>query len=106
MKICIYNPTTNRSRCIKWGVSWLYLFFGGWAAVFQRQWALVVVEVVLTALVNITKSSEGSFSITCAVALALFHVLMFFSGNKIYARYLVSKGWQPADDMSRSVLGR
>ena len=100
MKVALYNPKTNRSISIKWGVSWTYLIFGGLALLFQRRWIYMLVEICLIAMFKLTEHRLFS------VILFLYHVTLFLFGNKIYARYLLDKGWKPANEVSKSVLSR
>lgn len=96
MEIFLVNPNTNARKAIKAGVSWVYLFFGGWALLFQGRWMYIAIELVLDVISTKVKG--------LAVVLVIYHIFLFFSGNKSYARHLVKKGWQPADEHSANML--
>lgn len=98
MKVHLVNPKNNRAKAIKLGVSWVYLFFGGWALLFSGKWIYIGVEVVLDILTGVSAGAASPL-------LGIYHLFLFFFGNKSYARYLLSKGWQPAHDSDRQLLG-
>ncbi len=97
MHVQLYNPKNNNIKSIKWGVSWTYLIFGGWALLFSGKWILIGVELVLNML--IAAAGVG------APLTGIYHVYLFFFGNKTYARHLLSKGWRPSNDESARILG-
>lgn len=96
MKVHLYNPDNNKTKTIKWGVSWVYLIFGGWALLFSGRWLFIGIELLFEILIAV-----GIGIPLCLI----WHVVLFFWGNKLYAHYLVRKGWQPDGDIDRRLLG-
>lgn len=97
MYVYLYNPSNNRARKIKWGVSWTYFFFGGLALLFSGRWLYIIIELVLLML-NV-KQPVG------AILISMYHLYLFLFGNKSYARHLISKGWKPSDEATSRLLG-
>lgn len=94
--IRLVNRKNNRVKEIKMGVSWVYLFFGGWALLFSGRWIFIGIEIAL----NVAIALLGvGLPLT-----AIYHVFLFFFGNKSYAHYLVSKGWEPDSDTDAAML--
>ena len=90
MKCTLVSPTGYRSKSIKVGVSWTYLLFGGWALLFSGKWILILVELILDVLTSVTGIS--------GVLLVVYHIYLFFFGNKTYIQYLKYKGWTEASE--------
>lgn len=98
MKVHLVNPNDNRTKSIKWGVSWVYFIFGGWALLFSGKWLYIGFEWVFDIVMGATGGAA-------APLVFLYHLFLFFFGNKSYARHLLSKGWEPMHDSDRQLLG-
>lgn len=91
------NPRNGAVKTIKWGVSWVYLFFGGWALLFSGRWIFIILEIVL----NIAVAAAG----IGIPATGIYHLLLFLIGNKSYARWLKSRGWEPVSEEDARIIG-
>lgn len=95
-RVNLRNPLNNKVRTIKWGVSWSYLIFGGWALLFGGKFLWLLLEVFADAL---ALTGVG------AVVPVIYHIFLFLFGNKAYARHLYKKGWVVNDDKSKQIMG-
>lgn len=95
--VTIYNPKSGLMKRMKYGWSWLYLFFGGWALIFTGQWAYILIELGLNALCY-KGVLRWSF-------IGGYHTFLFFFGNKLHVKHLVKKGWRPATAMDATRIG-
>ena len=98
MKVHLINPKNNHAKSIKWGVSWVYLIFGGWALLFSGKWLYIGLEIVFDIVAGVTAGAASPL-------VFLYHLFLFLFGNKSYARYLHNKGWEPAGEEDRKLLG-
>lgn len=96
MKINLISPDGKRNKSFKYGVSWCYLIFGGWYSLFKKQWTIIGIEIILNVLI----AAGVGLPLT-----VIYHVLLWLCGNKMYAKYLVRNGWEPAGEADRKLLG-
>lgn len=99
MRVHLVNSKNQHIKEIKWGVSWVYLIFGGWALLFGGRFIYIVIEAILNILAAV---SAG----TLAPLTVVYHIFLFLFGNKVYARYLLHRGWEPADNADKMVMKR
>ena len=63
---------------------------------FQARWIFFFGELILLALCSLW----GKF----AVLLTIYHLVLWFCGNKVYAKYLLRHGWTPVSDEDVKIL--
>lgn len=97
MKVSLKNPKNGHVKHIKWGVSFLVLFFGGWYYLFKGMFMFLLFEIILDCF---------TFTGIGVVIPMGYHLIMFLCGNKLYAKHLYKNGWQPADERSADLLSR
>ena len=95
--VTIYNPKSGLMKRMKYGWSWLYLLFGGWALLFRGQWVYLLIEFVLNVL-----CTKGLLHWSL---IGGYHTFLFFFGNKLHVKHLVNKGWRPATAADASRIG-
>jgi hypothetical protein len=94
MTVILQNEA-GLTKNAKVGFSWTTFFFGFFPALFRGdlKWAAIMFIISLIL---------GSF--TFGIGGWITAIVFSFIYNKIYIKELIEKGYQPADDHSRSVL--
>lgn len=95
MRVNLKNPVTNQFKQVKVGFSWTTFFFGLFPALFRGDWKWFFVMLVVNIILGVP---------TMGIGAGLVGIIFAFFYNKLYINDLLSKGWVPSDESSKSML--
>lgn len=87
MKVNLKQEGTGLVKQIKVGFSWTTFFWGFFPALFRGDWKWALI-----------------MGIVAFITFGISWLVFPFIYNKLYIRDLLSKGYKPADEASRSIL--
>ncbi|KAF0468580.1 DUF2628 domain-containing protein [Pediococcus pentosaceus] len=94
-RVNLKNPVTNQFKQAKVDFSWTTFFFGLFPALFRGDWKWFFVMLVVSIILGVP---------TMGIGAGLVGIVFAFFYNKLYINDLLSKGWVPSDESSKSML--
>lgn len=94
MKVVLKN-SGGLTKQVKVGFSWTTFFFGFLPALFRGDLKWAVIMLIIEAVLGSFTLGIGSF---------VTGIVFSFVYNKIFIKELIEKGYQPANDESRTLL--
>lgn len=95
MKVNLVNVETKEQKQVALGYSWTFLFFGWFVPLFRGDWKWFSITLAATIVIGWFTAGVGAWVLSA-----------LFAGfyNKLSAKDLLEKGFEPADEFSTLAL--